>query len=72
MMNSLALLVVIETLADAVLPKLVRALPSKGDAVSAPLMPNATAAQLVLVSLVRVMVIVVVPAVALVAYQVST
>jgi hypothetical protein len=72
MMNSLALLVVTETLADAELPVAVRALPSKGDDVSAPLMPNATTAQLVLESLLKVIVIVVVPAVAFVAYQVST
>lgn len=71
MMNSLALFVVIETLADAELPVAVWALPSKGDVVSAPLMPNATAAQLVLVSLLKVIVIVVVPALGLVAYQVS-
>jgi hypothetical protein len=62
---------VTETLAEAELPVAFLALPSKGDAVLAPLMPNATAAQLVLVSLVKVIVIVVVPAVALVAYHVS-
>ncbi len=70
-MNSLALLVVTETLADAELPVALLAFPSKGDAVLAPLIPNATAAQLPL-PLFRVIVIVVVPAVTLVAYQVST
>ena len=70
MMNSLALLVVTETLADAEFPVAVRVLPSKGDVVSAPLMPKATAAQLPL-PLFIVIVTAVVPAVALVAYQVS-
>jgi hypothetical protein len=69
-MKSLAFVVVLDAVACDPVPVLVTALPSKGDVVLAPLIPNATAAALPLP--LKLMVIEIVPLEEDTAYHVST